>query len=247
MPEKHLFVNSSHYQDRPDPNMRHKIASHAAKYGPNGSLAFKTSPDRTDEVVDRSTSRSFNKNSPDLIQSTSSTPRALPASLVSTAPIAGDVFFRQDYEAVSARLSDFCICADEPPESSPRTKGKAIHAEECSLLDSYLMLTKEHELPFRVATHFQRSAFNSPAAPAAEGLVLQCLLVAGQAVVDGLDPEFRNRPSNQTLILQQRALTAMREAIANQHHVVEDPILIASAIMLSVAVRMNQEPFTDVN
>lgn len=239
MPEKHLFVNSSHYQDRPDPNMRHKIASHAAKYGPNGSLAFKISSERTDEVVEP-TSRTSNKNVPNSIQSTISTPGARPATLPSITPIAGDVFFRQDYEVISARLSDFCICTDDSPRGSPSTKGKATHAEECSFLDSYAKLTKEHELPFRVATHFHRSAFNSTAAPSAEGLVLQCLLVAGQAAIDGLDPKFRNKPSNRTLTLQQKALAAMREAISEQHHLVEDSIVIASAIMLSVAVRMNK-------
>lgn len=238
MPEKHLFVNSSHYQDRPDPNMRHRIASHAAKYGPNGSLAFKTSPERTDEVADRSPPRSANRGSPASSQSTTSTPRVRPASLVTTSS-PGDLFLRQDYEFMSARFSDFCICSDDSPGSSPgSSKGKGVHAEECSLLDDYLTLTREHELPFRVATHFQQSAESSPSAPAAEGLVLQCLLVAGQAAIDGMDPKFKNKPSNQTLKLQQKALNAMQRAISQRHNVIDDSLVIASAVMLSVAVRV---------
>lgn len=245
MPEKHLFVNSLHYQDRPDPNMRHKIASHAAKYGPNGSLAFKTSPECMDEAVHRSTSRSSDKSSPNSSQSTISTSPARSASLTLTTPIAGDVFFR--HEVASARLSDFCICADNSPGGSPSTKEKAAHAKECSLLENYLMLTNEHELPFRMTMQLQLPAFNSPAALVAEGLVLQCLLVAGQVAVDGMDPKFRNQPSNRTLTLQQRALTAMRKAISRRHNAVDDSIVVASAIMLSIAVETSESFCTDAS
>lgn len=238
MPDKHLFVNSSHYQDRPDPNMRHRIASHAAKYGPNGSLAFKTSPERTDEAVERSSPKSTNKSSPASSHSSSSTPRLRPASLAPGSP-SGDVFLRQDYENLSARLLDFCICGDSATGNLSKAKGKVTHAEECTFLEDYVTLTREHELPFRVSTHVQQSVSDPSSAPAAEGLVLQCLLVAGQAAIDGMDPKFKNKPSKQTLAIQQKALSAMQRAISKQLNTIDDSIVLASAIMLSVAVSLH--------
>lgn len=238
MPEKHLFVNSSHYRDRPDPNMRYKIASHAAKYGPSGTLASKTPFNGPDEIPSESTLRFENRASSATPQSTASSPRVRPAALVLVTSW-DDVLLRQDYDYLSARLSDFCICSDNAPRSSPSgSKGKMTHAEDCSILDDHLAVLQEQELPFRVAGRYQQSANNSFSPPAAGDLILQCSLVAGQAAIDGLNPDFENKPSSPTLQLQQKALKAMRRAITARNNVIDDSIVVASAIMLSVAVRV---------
>lgn len=237
MPEKHLFVNSYHYRDRPDPNMRYRIASHAARYGPNGSLASKISSQGTEEVASELSVKAPDRGAPASPESTATTPRVRPAAPILTNS-RDDVLFRQEYDFMSARMSDFCICSDKSPTGSPKdSKGKMAHADDCSILEDYLTLLREHEMPFRVTSWFQQPADRSLSAPPAEGLVLQCLLVVGQAAIDGLNPNFRNKPSSQTLQLQQKALNAMRWTITERQNVIDDSIVVASAIMLSIAVK----------
>ena len=230
MPEKHLFVNSSHYQDRPDPKLRQKIASHAAKYGPNGALAFKTSPD-SESITSSASQPSVGRHAPKQLHSDPRTPMQRSAS-ISSSP--GDARLRKDYEIMLARFDDFCACTDD---GSKKTKaaGNAVHSEECSLLDDYLELCAQHELPFRVFTYEQQTNCQLFGAPTEDALILQCLLVAGQAAIDGLDPKFRGRASKSTLTLQQKALSLMQKLIAKRPNVVDDSLVLASAILLVTA------------
>lgn len=238
MPDKHLFVNMSHYQERPDPNMRHKIASHAARYGPNGSLAFKTSPERTVPPTSQTSPTGTSRHSPKQSQNAPSTPGARRAS-VSTASSPGEAKMRQDYEVMMSRFSEFCACTDHAETSSSRSKQKSVHSDDCSLLEDYMDLCAQHELPFRVGTAEHTEVF-SPLAPqgesAEDGLVIQCLLVAGQAAIDGMDAKFSGRASKQTLTLQQKALSAMQKVIARKPNTVDDSLILGSAVLMSTAV-----------
>lgn len=145
MPDKHLFVNYSHYQDRPDPNMRHTIASHAARHGPNGALAFRRSPEPTDRVAEQSLSAPSSKNSSMQARSSPATPKQPSKSFNSTS---ADAALRKDYETILSRFDDVCTCAGSSGASDPESKANIVHSEECSLLGDYLNLLAQHELLF---------------------------------------------------------------------------------------------------
>ena len=233
MPEKHLFVNYSHYQDRPDPNMRHKMASHAAKYGPNGTLAFTTS-ERTSTQAERSTSATSSRHSS--VQATSN--RATPQQRSEGVNQASsDSALSKDYEAILARFDDVCACVGSSEANDPQCKAKFVHSEECSLLEDYLDLVAQHELPFRVVSVSQQPAFGLIPAQKRCDIVTQCLLVAGQAAVDSLNPKFDGKASKQTLTLQQNALGAMQKLIAKRPTTVDDSLVLASTVLMAIAVR----------
>lgn len=229
MPEKHLFVNFSHYQDRPDPNMRHKIASHAARYGPNGSLAFKALPDGTNQSAAQPMTPLSNKHSPRQVHSIPGTP------LQRSLSMQDDAHFGQDYETMLARFDNLCACSDSMNKRS-KPSGRIVHSEECSLIDDYLALCTQHELPFRVFSFARGPTFLPTGGPNDDTLVLQCFLVASQAAVDGLDPMFKGKASKQTLTLQQRALSTMQRVITKSPNTVDDSLVIASAVLMSTAV-----------
>lgn len=134
-----------------------------------------------------------------------------------------------------ARFDDFCACSDNVNKVS-RTGGRLVHAEECSLLDDYLDLCGQHELPFRIFTAGQGTTYLPTAEPGEDTLVLQCFLVAAQAAIDGLEPKFGAKASKQTLTLQQKALGAMQKLIAKRPNTVDDSLVLASAVLMSTAV-----------
>lgn len=226
MPDKHLFVNYSHYQDRPDQNMRHQMASHAARYGPNGALAFRTSPEGMDKLAEQSMSSSSSRHSWKQVQSSQATKLQRSAS-INSSPV--DTAFRKDYEMILARFDDFCACAGSLKASNAKPEVEVVHSEECSLLEDYLDLSAQHELPFRVWSFSQ-------ARMKQDGLVTQCLLVAVQAAIDGLDPNFKGKASKQTLTLQQKALGAMQKLIAKRPNIIDDSLVFASAVLMATAV-----------
>ena len=232
MPEKHLFVNASHYQDKPDPNMRHKIASHAAKYGPNGSLAFKTSPEKPSASTAQVPSTGSSRHAVAKPKGSPGAPMQRSASISSAT---SDVRLRQDYEAMLSKFDNFCACTDANTKG-PKMKGTTKHSDDCSLLDDYLELCSQQELPFRVFPNAQRHCLWPTGALNDNGLVLQCHLVATQAAIDGLDVKFAGKPSKQTLTLQQKALSAMQNMISGRPNVIDDSLVLTSAILMSVAV-----------
>lgn len=227
MSEKHLFVNLSHYQDRPDPKLRHRIASHAARYGPNGSLAFKTSLEDTDTISERSSSAATSRHSPTSPKTTPATPMRRSSSVSSSVP--GDIILRHDYETMLSRFDDFCACAESNEPSGGMGKAAMVHSEDCSLLEDYIDLCHQHELPLRVTVQTPLPV------PPDDGLVTQCLLMASQAAVDGIDPKFKGKPSNKTLTLQQKALAAMQKVIKSRPTTV-DSLIIGSAVHIATAV-----------
>lgn len=153
----------------------------------------------------------------------------------------GDAHLRQDYETMLARFDDFCACSESGTKSS-RSSGRVVHSEECSLLDDYLALCAQHELPYRVFSSTTGSSFLPTGGSTDETLVLQCFLVAGQAAIDGLDPKFKGKPSKQTLTLQQKALCAMQKLISKRPNTVDDSLVVASAVLMSTAVSQNRHP-----
>lgn len=222
--DKHLFVNYSHYQERPDPTLRHRIASHAARHGPNGSLAFKageTPPDTSSHRHARTT------------QSPAPSSTRHPASISSAS---GSPYSR-DYEDMVSQFDGFCTCTDDDGRDS-RGKVKMVHSDDCSLMDDYFDLCNQHELPFRIRTH---TMFPGLAEDAAldDGLVTQCLLMASQAAVDGFNLQFKGKPSKKTLTLQQIALAATRKVIKPQPSTVDDSLIIASAIHMAQSVSVS--------
>lgn len=146
---------------------------------------------------------------------------------------------RQDFETMINRFSEFCACFDHTDASSTKSKQKMVHSEDCSLLEDYLDLCTQHELPFRVSTGDRQDVFNPltiSTGASDDGLVIQCLLVAGQAAIDGIDAKFKCKASKQTLTLQQKALTAMQNLIARKPNTVEDSLILGSAVLMSIAV-----------
>jgi len=219
------------------------MASHAAKYGPNGALAFRTSPEGTDIVAEQSTTASSSRHSGRQAQS-SPAPQMQRLASISSNP--ADATLRKDYEMILARFDDFCACNESSGSSNSKSKSKVVHSDECSLLDDYLDLSAQHELPFRVWSLYRRPAFGPMSAQKQDGLVTQCLLVSGQAAIDGLNPKFKGKASKQTLALQQKALGAMQKLIAKRPNTIDDNLVLASAVLMAIAVRIKAPTLTDL-
>lgn len=77
-----------------------------------------------------------------------------------------------------------------------------------------------------------------------DGVVAQCLLVAGQAAIDGLDPRFKGKASKRTLMLHQQALSAMQKLISKRPNTVDDVLMLASAVLMAIAARMTSFDLT---
>ena len=224
--DKHLFVNMSHYQERPDPRMRHKIASHAARHGPNGSLAFKPS----EASSDASLSAVVRHGSAHVQSSTTQRSGSISSSTLSSSP------YSLEYEDMVSRFDGFCACTDTNNGRDSRGKTKMVHSDDCSLMDDYFDLCDFYELPFRVDTNTLFPGLSAEEATFDDGLVAQCLLMAGQAAVDGLNPAFKGKPSKKTLTLQQKALSAMQKVIKTRPTTVDDSLIVGSAIHMATSV-----------
>lgn len=137
---------------------------------------------------------------------------------------------------ILARFDEFCACSGSSNANNPKSKVKVVHSEECSVLEDYLDLSAKHELPFRISLLIQQPAVLLLGTQKQDPLVTQCLLVAGQAAIDGLDPKFRGKASKRTLTLQQKALGAMQKLIAQRPNTIDDSLVLASAVLMAIAV-----------
>ena len=214
--------------------MKQRIASHAAKYGPNGSTTTRTSSERHGTIsvhrsAPKTSSREFTAHS-------SISPKILIRAPDAMSPKSEESCLHKDYESMLAQFDEFCACAESAGKHRGKQKAKDVHTNGCSLLDDYLSLCLRHELPFRVFTHKQIPSFFPIETSTKHSLVLQCYLVCTHAAIDGQDLNFHGRTSKQTLTLQQKALCAMQNVIAERPNIVDDNLLLASAILMSVAV-----------
>ncbi|KAK5315121.1 hypothetical protein LTR70_006860 [Exophiala xenobiotica] len=208
------------------------MASHAARHGPNGALAFRTSLEPTDRVAEQSLSSSSSRNPQMQAGSSPATPKQQSDSLN---PTSAEAALRKNYETILSRFDNVFTCAGSSGASDPDSKIDIVHPEERSLLEGYLDLLAQHELPFRVRTFAQQPVFGPMAAQNRDGLIAQCLLVAGQAAIDGLDPTFEGKASKRTLMLQQKALSVMQQLIAKRPNTLDDALMLASAVLMAIA------------
>lgn len=217
--------------------MRYRIASHAAKHGPNGCTTSKSPPLGMDEMTEELTAESGTRDTPSSSRGIMNSPEVQLAPVV-LATSWDNVVFPQDYGEMLVRCSALCICSEGSSKRPPRSQeGKRGHNGDCLIPDKWFTVVKEHELPFRVTDFFRRSVKRTLFDPMHGGLVIQCLLMVGQAALDSLNPKFGFEPSDQALRLQHKALRAMQKVITKRHNMIDDNIVIASALMLLIAVQ----------